>query len=54
MNENEDKADALRKYEPADLRRDSQPGYTSVWSPRMTEQQRKEREQQIESGIIPF
>ena len=54
MNENEDDADLLKQQEESDLSRHGQPGYASVWRPVMTEQERAEREKQIEEGTIPF
>jgi hypothetical protein len=61
---NEDAQDALQQYEEMEQRRRSLPakrfppvrtvGYTSVWAPRMTEQQRKEHEQYVKDNNLPF
>jgi len=64
MNKHEDAADARQQYEEMEQRRRAllskrfpparSTGYASVWSPVLTEQQRKEHEQQIADGTIPF
>jgi hypothetical protein len=64
MDKIEDAEDALQRYEDMERRRRSllakrfQPvrtvGYTSVWAPTLTEQQRKEREQYVKDNDLPF
>jgi hypothetical protein len=64
MNKIEDASDALQQYEEMEQRRRSLAaklfpplrtvGYTSVWSPRMMEQQRKEHEQRVKDENLPF
>jgi hypothetical protein len=64
MSQHDDATDARQQYEEMEQRRRAllskrfpparSTGYASVWSPVMTEQRRKEHEQQMADGIIPF
>lgn len=54
MDQDDDAVDDRQRYEEAQERRGGQARYTSVWSPRMTEQQRKEFEQYVKEHRLPF
>jgi len=53
----QDAADSLSAYQQAERARWARaqpPKIVGTWAPKITEQERIEREQQIDAGLLPF